>query len=102
MSAQRNQGSSEKSATTANGIVMLLLLIGLGGLELFGFASMKEGFAPIGAVVGVVIAFIAGGFFMLQPNEAGVLPLFGAYLGTERAPGLRWTLPWNGRRRISV
>ncbi len=102
MSAQRNQGISEKSATTANGIAMLLLLIGLGVLEIFGFASMKEGFAAIGAVSAIVIAFIAGGFFMLQPNEAGVLTLFGAYLGTERAPGLRWTLPWNGRRRISA
>ena len=102
MSAQRNQGSSEKGATTANGIAMLLLLIGLGVLEIFGFASMKEGFTAIGAVLAIVIAFIAGGFFMLQPNEAGVLTLFGAYLGTERAPGLRWTLPWNGRRRLSV
>jgi len=50
----------------------------------------------------LAIAFIAGGFFMLQPNEAAVITLFGAYLGTERAPGLRWTLPWNGRRRVSV
>ncbi len=40
---------------------------------------------------------------MLQPNEAGVLTLFGDYLGTERKPGLRWTWPWNMRRkRVSV
>jgi regulator of protease activity HflC (stomatin/prohibitin superfamily) len=102
MSAQRSQGSSEKGATTANGIAMLLLLLGLGLFEILGFASMKEGFIAIGAVLALAITFIAGGFFMLQPNEAGVLTLFGAYLGTERAPGLRWTLPWNGRRRISA
>jgi regulator of protease activity HflC (stomatin/prohibitin superfamily) len=48
------------------------------------------------------MAFIAGGFFMLQPNEGAVLMLFGDYLGTERKPGLRWTWPWNTRRRLSV
>ena len=31
-----------------------------------------------------------------------VITLFGAYLGTERRPGLRWTLPWNGRAKVSV
>jgi len=39
---------------------------------------------------------------MLQPNQAGVLTLFGDYLGTERRAGLRWTLPWNIRKRLSV
>ena len=27
---------------------------------------------------------------------------FGDYLGTERRPGLRWTLPWNIRKRVSA
>ncbi len=102
MSAQPSQGSSERSATTANGIAMLLLLLGLGLVEFLGFVAMKEAFFVVGVALAIVISFIAGGFFMLQPNEAGVLTLFGAYLGTERTPGLRWTLPWNGRRRLSV
>ena len=50
----------------------------------------------------LAIAFIVRGFFMLQPNEGAVLMLFGDYLGTERKPGLRWTWPWNTRRRVSV
>jgi regulator of protease activity HflC (stomatin/prohibitin superfamily) len=101
MSDQR-KGSSEKDASTANGIAMLLLLIGIGVAEIVGVASLKEGFLAIAAVLAVAFIFIAGGFFMLQPNEAGVVTLFGAYLGTEREPGLRWTLPWNGRRKLSV
>jgi len=52
--------------------------------------------------VGIAIVFIAGGFFMLQPNEGGVLTLFGDYVGTERTPGLRWTWPWIGRKTVSV
>jgi regulator of protease activity HflC (stomatin/prohibitin superfamily) len=53
-------------------------------------------------VVALSIAFVAPGFFMLQPNEAAVITLFGDYLGTGREPGLRWTLPWNIRKRVSV
>ncbi|HZP12272.1 MAG TPA: SPFH domain-containing protein [Nevskiaceae bacterium] len=102
MSAQPTQGSSEQGASTANGIAMLLLLIGLGVVELLGFSSLHERFGAIGAVIAIAITFIAGGFFKLEPNESGVLTLFGAYRGTERNAGLRWTLPWNGRRRISV
>src|SRR5205085_8351476 len=41
-------------------------------------------------------------FYMLQPNKAAVIMLFGSYLGTDRTPGLRWTLPWNTRRYISA
>ena len=31
-----------------------------------------------------------------------MLTLFGDYLGTDRKAGLRWTLPWNMRRKVSV
>jgi hypothetical protein len=31
-----------------------------------------------------------GVFFLISPNEAQVLQLFGDYAGTAKAPGLRW------------
>jgi regulator of protease activity HflC (stomatin/prohibitin superfamily) len=34
------------------------------------------------------------GFFTLQPNEARVLVLFGAYKGTVREPGFHWANPF--------
>ena len=102
MNAYRREGSVEKSYATANGIAMLLLLIGMIVVLPLGLALARQAFALPGIALIVAIVFVAGGFFMLQPNEAGVLTLFGAYLGTDRAPGLRWTLPWNGRRRVSV
>ena len=46
--------------------------------------------------------FIAIGFFMIQPNQAAVLTLFGAYAGTDRTEGLRWVWPWIMRKKISV
>jgi regulator of protease activity HflC (stomatin/prohibitin superfamily) len=42
------------------------------------------------------------GFFTLQPNEAAVLILFGAYKGTTRTPGLRATNPFYTRKKISL
>jgi regulator of protease activity HflC (stomatin/prohibitin superfamily) len=100
MSAYRKDGTFEKPLATANGIAMLLLLIALAIAVPIVVAFVRSP-CIVGALA-LAIAFIAPGFFMLQPNEAGVITLFGAYLGTERAPGLRWTLPWNGRKRVSV
>jgi regulator of protease activity HflC (stomatin/prohibitin superfamily) len=100
MAEGRKEGTFEKPAASANGIAMLLGLAGLVVVEIFAVAAIRNPFV-IGAIA-FAIAFVAPGFFMLQPNEAGVITLFGAYVGTVRTPGLRWTLPWNGRRRVSV
>jgi regulator of protease activity HflC (stomatin/prohibitin superfamily) len=102
MSARNREGSIEKRYITANGIAMLLLLLGLAAAEAFGILVLRGAFIIPTLAIALGIAFIAPGFFMLQPNEAVVLTLFGDYLGTDRAPGLRWTLPWNLRKKVSV
>jgi len=102
MARNPGEGTFEKAVITANGIGMLLLLLGLVAVEVVGFPALRGAFAIPAVAIGIAILFIAGGFFMLQPNEAAVLTLFGDYLGTERRPGLRWTLPWNGRTKVSV
>ena len=96
----RREGNFEKPASTMNGISMLFLLIALVLLVIATVVAVRNPFML--AAFGVAIAFVAPGFFMLQPNEAAVLTLFGDYIGTERRPGLRWTLPWNLRKRVSV
>jgi hypothetical protein len=96
----RKEGNFEKPASTMNGIAMLFLLIFL-ILVLVGSVVVVRNPVVL-ALLGISIAFVAPGFFMLQPNEASVLTLFGSYIGTERTPGLRWTMPWNGRKRVSV
>ena len=102
MARNPGQGTREKEILTANGIGMLLLLLGLLLVEVLGFPALRGAFALPAIAIGIAILFIAGGFFMLQPNESAVITLFGDYLGTERKPGLRWTLPWNGRAKVSV
>src|SRR4051812_6179253 len=100
MSAYRKDGSFEKPMGTANGLALLLLLIVLVLAFPLTLLFLRS---PVALVLhGLAVAFVAPGFFMLQPNEAAVITLFGAYLGTERAAGLRWTMPWNGRKRVSV
>lgn len=59
------------------------------------------------SILGVVLAplaviFTSKGFYLLQPNQATALLLFGAYLGTDRDTGLRWTWPWLSKTNISV
>jgi regulator of protease activity HflC (stomatin/prohibitin superfamily) len=100
MTEYRKEGIFEKPLTTMNGIAMVFLLIILIALLVFSAAVLRN--PVIIVAVALAVAFVAPGFFMLQPNEAAVITLFGDYLGTERQPGLRWTLPWNIRKRVSV
>ncbi len=52
----------------------------------------------------VVVADIVGlvGFFIVNPNQARVLQLFGKYVGTVRDPGLRWANPFYTKKAISL
>ena len=58
--------------------------------------------AAAGSVGAVLLSVLANiltivlwvGFFMVHPNEAKVLQLFGKYVGTIREPGLRWANPF--------
>jgi len=100
MAEYRKQGTFEKPITTMNGIAMLFIVLALVGVEVFAIVAIRSPLVIV--VLAFAILFMVPGFFMLQPNRASVITLFGAYLGTERAPGLRWTLPWNGCRRVSV
>ena len=45
--------------------------------------------------------FCLAGLFVVNPNEAQVLQLFGRYVGTAKDPGLRWANPFYSKKRIS-
>jgi hypothetical protein len=65
--------------------------------QLPNFYLLISGVLLIGLAV-----FLFNGHFTLQPNEARVLILFGAYVGTVRTSGFHWTNPLNTKRRISL
>src|SRR3546814_18893503 len=55
-----------------------------------------------GGGAGIVGLLILCGFYLINPNEAAAIQLFGAYTGTDREEGLRWVLPWLTRKKIAV
>jgi regulator of protease activity HflC (stomatin/prohibitin superfamily) len=56
----------------------------------------------IGVVVLVIFGFAYGGLFVVQPNEARVLILFGRYVGTVAEAGWWWCNPFTKRPVVSL
>ena len=99
--------SRERQASTMSGYIMLLVLLLAIAAQVWGIgnlASESDALVHILAVVisPLVLLFVACGFYMLQPNQAAAITLFGDYKGTDRTTGLRWVLPWLMRKKISV
>ena len=96
----------EVRTTAPNGIMMLLVLFIVQALAIAGFIY----FGKAGIVAGVVTMGIANlvvficwfGLFMVHPNEAKVLQLFGKYVGTVVDPGLRWANPFYSKTAVSL
>ena len=81
--------------------IVILLLIGGPAVFIYSIAAgVNEIGHPIwGLFVLGLIGLLVGilmlpGFFTLQPNEARVLILFGAYRGTVRVSGFHWGNPF--------
>ena len=104
--------SRESAATSYSGYVMLLILVIVVAVLAFilpGMApgdgatkAMKLGFVGILVMSLIGVLILASGFFMIQPNQAAVITLFGEYRGSERTEGLRWVWPWMGKNKISA
>ena len=101
------QSSRERAAATFSGYLMLLiLLLSILG-TIYGVARLaNEDFSllSIATVIAspLIMILVACGFYMLQPNQAAAITLFGDYKGTDRATGLRWVWPWMMRAKVSV
>lgn len=46
-----------------------------------------------------ILGFV--GLFVVNPNEAKVLQLFGSYVGTVKSPGFKWMSPFITKRKVS-
>lgn len=100
------RSSRERPAGTFSGYLMLVILVLVILLQVFGVLSLINDEIKLGAtsvILGpILLLLIAPGFYMLQPNQAAAITLFGDYRGTDRATGLRWTWPWMGKKKVSV
>ncbi len=84
-------------ATALGALLILAPLVSFAMVPVHGPLSVVLRVLPI--LIGV---FILAGLYMLQPNEAAILTLFGRYAGTDRAEGLRWANPLCMKRKISL
>ena len=97
--------SQERPAATSSGYLMLFVMLVAIAVAVFGttqidsHAGVGVPFLLLGALA---FAFIMPGFYMLQPNQAAAITLFGSYKGTDRTTGLRWIVPWFGKKKLSV
>ena len=94
---------NETTASTLSGYPMLAILpltvlTGVAGALILGGVAIK--------ILSLIVALLAlvclAGFYMVAPNEGRVLQLFGQYVGTDRALGLRWANPFYSKQRVSL
>ena len=96
----------EQKRSVPSGYLMLVVLL-VGQLG-FGYLAIRAGMAQnIGGLVATVLASIVvaicwAGLFMVHPNEAKVLQLFGKYVGTAHEPGLKWANPFYQKTPVST
>jgi regulator of protease activity HflC (stomatin/prohibitin superfamily) len=105
--------SEEKEMLPSSGWGMLVLdiVFYLAVIPLFIMGGIiADGGQP---VLGIALIFFAVlillsailvtiGFLVLPPNEAGVLVLFGKYVGTVKANGFWWVNPFTSKKKISL
>ena len=93
----------ETTAKTLSGypmlaILPLMVMAGVAGALILGGVTIK--------ILSLIVALLAlvclAGFYMVAPNEGRVLQLFGQYVGTDRALGLRWANPFYSKQRVSL
>ena len=96
----------EKTRTVSSGYLALVVLpvaiILLGGLCIRSAKMGDPVFAVIYGLFLIVMLICTAGFFMVHPNQAVVLQLFGSYGGSVRAPGLRWANPFYAKHAVSL
>ena len=105
MNALPSNPNRERIVSVFNGWLMLpvVLALPLGGMALFiysiaaGVNAQQHpywGFFALGLLMLIAGIIMIPGLFTLQPNEARVLILFGAYKGTVRQAGFHWGNPF--------
>ncbi|WP_374518356.1 SPFH domain-containing protein [Undibacterium squillarum] len=103
--SMRSTGIREVSRSSASGylilaIAFLLIASGIAGLI---WGGAMPGYSVLIKVLLIAIgSLLFSGFYMLQPNEAALLSLFGDYKGTDRSQGLRWVNPFLSKRKLSL
>ena len=84
-------------------LLALLAVMALATWQLVAAVSQENGLMlGISVLVGVVAFFLLFGLYMVEPNQAAVVSLFGKYVGTVKENGLRWNNPFYSKKKVSM
>ena len=90
----------------ASGWLMLVIVLALYAITVWAFVTaidLEDIFLLFGAVFLLILSiFVSSGFFIVNPNYAAVLVLFGRYKGTVTANGFCWANPLMRKMKISL
>ncbi len=96
----------EKPYPASNGLVALLFLLTVAVLAFLSIIrngpSGNIGAVIVSVLVLIVAIFCLGGLFIVNPNEAKAMVLFGKYKGTVKSDGFYWANPFLVKRRVSL
>ena len=96
----------EELRKASSGYLMLVVLaigqIGFGYAIFRAVVAMSIGGLIAAVLASVIVAICWAGLFMVHPNEAKVLQLFGKYVGTVHEPGLKWANPFYAKTAVST
>ena len=88
------------------GIPMLLVLLAIMAAGMFSVIVGAGSNAPALLIFGIATIIVGGfclaGLYMVEPNQAAVLNLFGKYVGTVKDNGLRWNNPFFAKKKVSL
>ena len=97
---------SEKSTKVLTGYLMLvvgILLLAVSGILIYYTESLHNSLLALpGVVIFIISIFVFAGLFIVNPNEAKVMVLFGSYAGTVRENGFFWANPFFVKKKFSL
>jgi len=96
----------ENVRSVASGYLMIVILVVaqfLAGYAVFlAIRAQSIGGLIVAILLFAVVLVFWAGLFMVHPNEAKVLQLFGKYVGTTHDSGLKWANPFFAKSAVST
>ena len=89
----------EKISKPSSGYLFILLDLATIATAVY---ALVNGLALLGAIAVFITILIIPGFFIVEPNKAMVLLLFGEYKGSVKANGFYWVNPFMTKKKISL
>ncbi len=98
--------SQEIERKALSGVLAIPLLLALNALLVYALVRSIQVDAVtfiVVSAIGLLLSLVCwAGLFVVNPNEAKVLQLFGRYVGTVREPGLRYANPLYSKVKVST